>query len=484
MALAKYGVHHSIMAPPATVRWIVAYHMAELGRSWFDPNAQTVVAGVNTLLRRAPSLQSWCARVGLWVIDEAHHCAGGNQWQQATELFPNARGLGVTATPCRADGLGLGRHADGVMDTMVQGPSMRDLINLGFLCGYRIFAPPSDINLAEVNITRSGDYSPKQLTAAARKSRIVGDVVEHYRRIAPGKLGVTFVTDVETAKDVAARYLGAGVPAAVVTAKTPGPERVSIMRKFKRRELLQLVNVDLFGEGTDIPALEVVSMARPTQSYGLFVQQFGRVMRIMEGKQHGTIIDHVGNVQRHGLPDARRAWTLDRRERSAKGKRDPDLIPVTTCRKCTAVFPALGKQCPACGYINEPTDRSGPEQVAGDLTELDPATLAAMRGEVDRLMSSDEAVRARMQHAGAPGIAIAGAAKQHRLRREAQTHLRLAVSYWAGAARAAGQPDSESYKRFYYRYGVDVMTAQTLGRRDAETLTTKIWGDIHGRQQI
>jgi DNA repair protein RadD len=117
------------------------------------------------------------------------------------------------------------------------------------------------------------------------------------------------------------------VPAEVVHSKTPDAVRTRILARFRNREILQLVNVDLFGEGFDLPAIEVVSMARATQSYGLYVQQFGRALRIMDGKTHALIIDHVGNVGRHGLPDARRIWTLDRRERGARG-RPADVIPV------------------------------------------------------------------------------------------------------------------------------------------------------------
>jgi DNA repair protein RadD len=230
-------------------------------------------------------------------------------------MFPNARGLGVTATPVRADGKGLGAHHDGVMHHIIEGAGMRDLIQQGFLTDYRIFAPPSDLDLTGVTRAADGDYNKKQLKQRVRRSQIIGDVVAHYLRIAPGKLGLTFATDVETATEIANRYRAAGVPSEVVSAKTPTGQRIEILKRFKRREVMQLVNVDLFGEGFDLPALEVVSMARPTESYGLYCQQFGRVLRPLPGKTVGIIIDHVGNVVRHGLPDKPRRWSLDRREK-------------------------------------------------------------------------------------------------------------------------------------------------------------------------
>ena len=240
----------------------------------------------------------------------------------AAALFPNSRGLLVTANTERADGKGLGRHADGLADTLVEGPGMRDLINQGYLSDYRIFAPPSDLNLDGVEIGSTGDFKQNQLKLRIKKSHVVGDVVEHYKRLANGKQGITFATDVETATEIAAQFNAAGVPAEAVSAKTPDRLRVEISRRFERGEIKQLVNVDLFGEGYDVPAVEVVSMARPTESFNLFCQQFGRSLRILEGKTGAIIIDHVGNVMRHGLPDAYQAWTLDRREKGKRKKKE------------------------------------------------------------------------------------------------------------------------------------------------------------------
>ena len=478
IALAREGIRHRIIAPTSVIRDIVQNHTRELGQSWYDPAAQVAVAGVDTLLRRADSLTDWMRSVTLWVTDEAHHLLAGNKWGRAAELFPNARGLGVTATPLRADGAGLGRHHDGVFDHMVEGPSMRWLIDNGYLTDYRIFAPPSDFDVSQVATGSTGDYSAPQLRAAARKSHIIGDVVTHYQRIAPGKLGVVFATDIEIATDIATQFKDAGVAAEVVSSKTPDRERAAILRKFKARQLTVLVNVDLFGEGFDLPAISVVSFARPTMSYALYVQQFGRALRLMDGKTEAIIIDHVGNVQRHGLPDKPRIWSLDRRERNGKQTTDPDLIPVKTCQACTAVFEATHDSCPFCGHYNEPAGRSRPEQVDGNLLELDPVVLAEMRGEIARIDEHPDALRNRMTHGGAPPAAVGGAVKNHRNRQEAQTKLRDTIALWAGYQRAANRSDAESYKRFFWRYGVDVMGAQALGRADAETLTGKIASDL------
>lgn len=398
------------------------------------------------------------------VVHNCHHILKRNLWGKAIELFPNAKGLGVTATPLRADGHGLGSHHDGVFDTMVQGPQMRDMINQGFLTDYRIFAPPSDLDLAPVDITASGDYSKKQLSTQVKRSHITGDIVQHYLRIAPGKLGITFVTDVETAHDVAAKYNAAGVPAVALSAKTPLTERMAALRKFKNREILQLVNVDLFSEGFDLPAIEVISMGRPTCSYGWFVQAFGRALRPMEGKDRAIIIDHVGNVMRHGLPDTPRVWTLDRREKRSKSKA---TVMVTSCPSCTGVYERFLSRCPYCGFKAEPANRSHPEFVDGDLLELDIEALARLRGAVDE----SEVMRFPM---GASDVVVNSVKKQHRLRQETQGQLRGIMRSWGDARRALGKPDSESYREFYIKYGIDVLSAQCLKRADTEKLIKRI----------
>jgi len=346
----------------------------------------------------------------------------------------------------------------------------------------------------------NGDFSHVKLKAAVKKSHIIGDVVAHYLRIAPNKLGVTFTDSVETATEVATRFNEAGVPAAVVSAKTPDSERIAILKKFKNRQLLQLVNVDLFGEGFDLPAIEVVGMARATESYALYVQQFGRALRLLDGKTFAIIIDHVGNVTRHGLPDAPRTWTLERRDKKSKGKSD-DSIPVTACPSCTAVYERIYKACPFCGHISAPAGRSAPEQVDGDLIELDAAALAVMRGEIDAADQDLEAFRAALKDKEVYRSELAASrvplliqlanvkrfvAKQeaavleHKEAQAAQVHLREALAWWGGYQRALKREDSESYRRFYFKFGVDVWSAQSLGSVQALDLLSKINKDLEG----
>lgn len=344
------------------------------------------------------------------------------------------------------------------------------MIERGFLCDYRIFAPQSDLDLTNVAVSgTTGDFVPKQLAEATKRSRVTGDIVENYGRSARGMLGITFATSVELASETAARFRAAGVPAECVSAETPDLLRSAIMRRFMRREILQLVNVDLFGEGTDVPALEVVSMGRATASFGLYAQQFGRVMRTLEGKTHGLVLDHVGNVLRHGLPDAPREWSLDRRERRSRGGQQSD-VPIRACAKCAAVYERFRICCPMCGHTPVPQSRTAPEHVDGDLTELDASTLARLRGDMAK---ADDAPL--IPYGATPEVK--GAIwKRHRERTRAQADLRSMMALWSGWQQHMKRTDAEQYRRFYHGFGVDVLSAQTLAAREADELTVRIQG--------
>lgn len=497
MALARNEVRHRIVAPDSVRRNIEAMHLREFKRRWVDQTARAGVAGVDTLVRIDPTTDPWLQRMGLITQDEGHHVLRDNKWGKAAAMFPNAYGLLPTATPRRADGKGLGRHADGVVDEMIVGPDMRSLINMGFLTDYKLFAPRSNLDLSDVPVSAGGDYSPPKLAAAVHKSSITGDVVRSYLEIAPGKLGVTFAVDIEAATEIAAAFRAAGVPAEVVSSKTPDLMRAHILDRFKRREILQLVNVDLFGEGFDLPAIEVVSMARPTQSFSLYAQQFGRALRLMisvmlqsawgeysdlqrlnlialSDKPHAVIIDHVDNWLRHGLPDAGRVWTLDARERGNRGTTPDDVIPLRRCLNvnvggtgvpCDQPYERVLVCCPHCGFKPEPSSRGGPEFVDGDLCEIDPEVLRKMRGEADAVMLAP-----RIPFGAAPEVE-GSIKKRHFMKQKEQARLRTAISGWAARQDMLGHPMQEQYRRFYHTFNIDVLSAQALNAQDAGALS-------------
>tara|TARA_R110002033_G_scaffold64766_4_gene115672 strand:+ start:827 stop:2788 length:1962 start_codon:yes stop_codon:yes gene_type:complete len=570
LAFARNGVRHRIIGPNKIIRAVVQLHMTEVGTSYYDPNARASVAGVDTIMswcgtgvdgdmyfeetpsgdkllygprsngywgqpvkmgqdelkphgvltgKRPPkdisdSISRYAPTVTKWVTDEAHHLGapGGkrNKWMKAVDLFPNALGLGVTATPCRADGAGLGRHHDGVMDIMVIGPTMRWLIDNGHLSEYRVFAPPSDLSgrMGDVKTSSTtGDFNVNQVRDAVEQSnlivaddktsKVVGDVVQTYLMKFKDMLSVVFVPSVTAAEELEKQFIASGVPAKSLNGNTSDEIRINSIRKLARRELLVLINVALFDEGFDLPAIEVIQDAYPTQSYGLFCQRFGRMLRLMDGKEYGIYSDHAGNVMRHGLPDAKREWTLDRRE---KRKTSDDVEQLRTCvdhkvggvvvrEGCFSVYERYLKECPECGlHVPKPTptERTGPEYVDGDLFELDAETLARMRGDIARVdKPMDEAVaeyRNNLINKHAPAIGVMANTKRFAIKHEAQQEavkaIRDIMAMWAGYHRAVNRDDAEIFRRFYLAYGVDWLTAQSLPTDEMLKLGERVALDI------
>jgi DNA repair protein RadD len=501
-ALAREGVYHNLICSDADKKAIAQMHAEMFGRRFFEPGAPCAVVSVDTLNKRE-NLKLWEQSVTLWVTDEGHHTLRANKWGKAVARFtnPNVRGLLPTATPRRADGGGLGRHHDGVADVMVEGPPGRWLMDQGYLTRYRVIAADSHIRAHLGDVADSGDWSNAQLRKASIESEIVGDVVRTYLQHARGKLGITFATDVDTAGEIAAAYRAAGVPAEVLTGETHHTVRQAIWRQFEARELLQVVAVDVVSEGVDIPALEVVTFARPSASLAVVLQQLGRLLRPVyapgydtetaEGRfaamaasvkgTHGLLIDHTGNFLQHGGgPDMPRTWSLDRREKRALGKPE---TPLRVCLNfdplCGLSFPRYMVACPHCGHpIPPPARRDGPEHVDGDMTELDPALLDALRGAVDAVNLSPYEERLRLLAAKCPPAGIARNVERHEARYNAQLTLREVMALWGGARKAEGLTDREMQKKFYLQFGMTVLEAQALGLDDAVRLAEAMAANV------
>lgn len=468
-ALAANDIPHRIAAPDNVIKNIISKHESRYGRCYYNAKASTAVASVDTLMSKASAMDRWYNTVTKWIMDEGHHVLATNKWGKATLLFGDALGLAMTATPRRADGRGLGRHADGLMDTMVLGPSMRWCIEQGFLADYTVFLPPSDLDVSRVDVSSvTHDYVQKQMANAVRESTIIGDIPTTYARHATGCRGITFVPDVSIAMDVADAFNAVGIPAMALSAKTKDKIRQTAMDRLVSGDLLQIVNVGLFGEGTDVPCVEVVSMGNKTASFSKYAQEFGRALRPMDGKI-AKIIDHVGNVIHHNLPDKEQVWTLDAREKR-QGDGPSDAIPLRACLNvaCQRAYETYHKICPHCGHYPEPTIRSGPEFVNGDLTELSPEVLAAMRADIDALDGPP-----KMPY-NPSRVVEASVNKNHRIKQDTIRNLQECISWWGGYQRSQGRSDSESYRRFNIMFGIDVLNAQMLKTKDALILAQQI----------
>lgn len=469
LALARQGVMHDIVAPRPVIRFCSNIHVEELGQSFYSPHAPGFVGGVDTLVRR--DMGRLKNTVSLLFQDECHHVLRDNKWGKATQMFPQANGLYVTATPLRADGKGLGRHSDGLFDEFVLGPPPRQLISEGSLTDYKIYAPPTDIDLTAMKFGSDGDFSRPELVKRAKKSGIIGDCVTNYQKYANGTQAVVFTVDVEQAHDAANEFNARGIKAVALSAKNTDAERQEAITAFKRKDIQVIVNVDLLGEGFDCPAIETVIMARPTASYGLYVQQFGRALRLLDGKHFGLIIDMVGNVKRHGLPDAPREWSLDRREK--RGKSDAGAPAVKTCSECMGVYAVGPTSCPYCGHvaIAGAGGRGELVMVDAELRELTAEELADMRGEADKLTKEWN-----VPYGGSKTQIMA--AISHNKTVGAQRELRDAVALYAGAFRAMGVPDQMIHVQLWQRFGTNTNALQTLRPKDANELKERILKDL------
>lgn len=419
------------------------------------------------------------------LVHNCHHCLAESQlWGSCIKSLPNARGLGFTATPIRGDKKGLGEHTDGFFNALSNTTSMWDLIKAGMLSAYKVFIPPVNIDLSGINVTSSGDYNQKKLAGRVDKREITGDAVQHYLKVSPGQPAITFCVNIEHAKHVAAEFNNAGIPSKAVSSKCPLPDREKTMRDFAEGKILNLVNVDLLSEGYDSPSITTVLMLRPTQSYSLFKQQFGRMLRPAEGKVYGVLLDFVGNVRFmmeqydlehiHDDPE----WTLDRGTKRAKSGDGKALEKTTICSECAAFYLVSehGDTCPECGHTETAAEKENNrrqiQQKDGELVEL----------SVDIV---EEIIRKRDQEVLLPmeqfsrKVAMLpakyAAMNNHAKRLHAHTVLRDKIQKWCvKTAQETGWTIDTVQREFAVQFGVNIFKAQVLSYTDAENLSQRI----------
>lgn len=427
-SLTDLGIEHGLISP------------------FFSPEPYRLiqVASVDTLLQRLKrfggALPAWM-RFNLVVFDEAHHVVDGNKWGRCFEQLsaPLKHGgepvvpkmLGVTATPVRSDGKGLGAHAGGVFKTMVLGPSVADLIGRGMLVNPLVYTSLDQPDLSDLKTNKDGEYNLQELAVKVDKPRITGDAVEHYRTICPGAKAIAFCASIEHAKHVRDAFNEAGYRFELLVGapEMSDAERTAVNKRLRSGAIDGACTVDLVSEGYDLPGLEVCIMLRPTASEALFLQQVGRVMRPSETKRGCWLLDHVGNVgktldgefkRKHGLPSEAREWTLDgRKKKKGKAKEVELTIEMKQCPKCFVVH-APADFCPVCGYEYPAAGKKPPEQVDGTLTLVTDdiaAQAAAKRAQVSA-QAQARTVEDMMEKLGYPRKR-AEAIYEHRIKKEA-----------------------------------------------------------------
>lgn len=380
-ALKAWGVSHGVI------------------RSDAKPTNHSVQVGmVQTLANRVKLDKAGRFKFDLVIVDEAHHATKNSTWGAILAHNVGARILGVSATPCRLDGKGLGIHADGFFDSMVVGPTVSELIARGRLAEPVVYAPQQGLDLSGVK-SRGGDYVAAQLASAVDRSAITGDAVAHYRRYCDRQSAIAFTVTTDHAGHVVEQFKAAGYQAAVLTGATPDKERARMIRDLGNGGLQVLASCNVVSEGTDIPAVSAAILLRPSESFSLVMQQIGRAMRVFPGKGKAIILDHADNVRRHGLPTDDVEWSLDGVKRNGKS-------PVKKCFECEAVVSASAAVCPGCGHKFEASvsqdaspvrDAAEVEVRPGELVEMTPEMMEQIRqrkrSELISARSKDELIR-------------------------------------------------------------------------------------------
>ena len=380
--LGDFGVAHSFIAA---------------GRP-YDKRLPVQVCSVMTLAGRLakqaakryhPGSSDYIYQPNLFTLDEAHHAVAGS-WGKVFDLCPEAFKAGFTATPERLDGKGLGDR----FQHMVRGPGVRELIDMGALSDYRLFAP-GGIDVRAVH-SLAGDFNKGELAKAADRPSITGDAVAHYRRLAAGKRAIVYCVSVVHSEHVAEQFRAAGFAFYSIDGTMAPDVRKDLVRKFRAGIIQGLTSVDLVSEGFDLPAIEVAIMLRPTQSLGLWIQQSSRALRPFEGKAKALILDHAGNCERLGMPDDERKWTLEGRRGKGREGDGPVAQPTRTCPKCFAVYPIYVQACSyvhadgtACGHKFEAQAREI-EHKDGELVEVDTAAVRAQRKDEERACKTEQ----------------------------------------------------------------------------------------------
>ena len=341
------------------------------------------IASVQTLARRLGD--NICPN--LIICDECHH-ATASTYRSIMDNWPEAFVVGVTATPQRTDGKGLGD----IFKSMVIGPTAMELIEWGNLAPEMTYSLPTGSKINRSSFRKShGDYVAADVEKAMMDANVFGDIVEHYRRLTPGSQAICYCITREYSRILTERFEAAGIPAAHVDCKTGRKDREKAIEGFRRGDIRVLCNVDLFGEGFDVPAVGVVILARPTASLILHIQQTMRAMRAdpKEPGKRAIILDHVGNVKLHGLPEMDREWSLD--DRKAKSSKPPAL---KECPQCYRTVSAAVRKCPECGYEwPQADDEAEPARQAREDTSVD----LELYGESEMLRKNHEAFLRKMR---------------------------------------------------------------------------------------
>ena len=291
LSLDKYHVAHNIIA----------------GGRERNIKYPVSVASIQTITNARNLNDAKKLKVQFVIIDEAHH-ALASSYKKLWDLYPEAKRLGVTATPWRMNH----QTFTDLFDKLVLSMPIKDFIKQGYLAPYKYFSLKSDSDIQrtidDIELDRFGEYKESSMEEKMDIGSIRAQLLDSYLSLAEGKKGIIYAINIAHANHICQEYEHAGYKAVSIDSKTPAAERKELVDKFKKSEIDIIVNVDIFSEGFDCPDIEFIQLARPTRSLVKYLQQVGRGLRPTENKQNCVILDNVGMYSRFGLPDARRHW--------------------------------------------------------------------------------------------------------------------------------------------------------------------------------
>lgn len=365
-----------------------------------DMNLATI-GMVQTLTRKVDRLQP----PAVLFVDEAHHVLA-KSYRRILDAFPEAIHLMFTATPIRLNGAGF----TDVADDLIVGKPIQWLIDHGNLAPIEYYAP-KQIDTTLLKTKRTGEFTEESIKQAA-KPKIYGNAVKHYLKLAKGKQAIAYTYNVASAHQLADEFNKQGITAAAVDGSTPKKVRDQIIEDYRNGNIQVVANNELFTEGLDLPNVDCVIMLRPTQSLALYLQFGMRCMNPRAGKT-AIIIDHVGNVEKFGLPTDDRKWSLQGSK--ANGE---TVTPVTVCEACFGTFYRSEAHkddsgrllCPYCGHplpVAKKSESQAPD--TDDSAELAEYTAEqelmqrVKNKKVDDLKTVQEIVAYRKIHNYKPG---------------------------------------------------------------------------------
>jgi DNA repair protein RadD len=333
-AYLSMGVNHSLIIPNV-----------KMG------NELAMLASVQTLVSRIKKNEP-IPEPDLIIADEGHH-AIASQWQFIMARFPNARILGMSATPTRTDGTGLDKIFSYMVCGDKHGASMKELIKKGYLSPYQVFSQRLAVDLLDVRIASNGDYDKNEL--ADRLKSVIGCEVAEYKKHLHGKPAIAFYPTVETAEIGSEKFRQAGYRAISIDGSMKPAERKKAIADLGNGNLDVLTSCDVISEGTDIPVVVGALLLTKSKSIIKYLQQVGRALRSAKGKTHAIILDFVGNVGIHGLPCEDREWSLEGVKRR---KREVEVTErITQCDNCSHHFLTKNRVCDRCGWVLEFTEK-------------------------------------------------------------------------------------------------------------------------------